>query len=111
MLCFLAALFAGFFTQAHAKAEGPAAALKTTPLVVPAAVLGIANPVVVRAAMPTPTARRFELSKQIRHMADRVDTLARHGLYLNQRSTGPEKLHLRFESRLSGGLVQLCYRH
>ncbi|MEM9731704.1 MAG: hypothetical protein AAF997_24220 [Myxococcota bacterium] len=113
VLCFLVALFAGLFTSQDASADspGPATAIKGTPLVVPAAVLGVSNPYLVRAALPSPTDRKSFLSAQILGLAERADRLARDGLHLNRRSTGKEKLHLRFDSRMSGGALSLCYRH
>ncbi|MEM7434586.1 MAG: hypothetical protein AAF436_05490 [Myxococcota bacterium] len=111
VLCFLVAFFVGLFTADEAAADTPVPAIKGTPLVVPSAVLGVANPYLVRAALPTPAARKFMLSEEIRSLARRADTLARHGLQLNQKTLGPEKLHLRFESRLAGGVLAICYRH
>ena len=106
VVAFVASMVAG-----EVSADTPVTAIKGTPLVVPAAVLGVSNPYVVRAALPTPTARRFVLSKDVRSLAKRVDTVARYGLDLNQRTPQPQKLQLRFESRDFGGLLQLCYRH
>jgi len=111
MLCFLAAFVAGLFTSSGASADPPASAIKGTPLVVPAAVLGVSNPYVVRAALPAPNPQRFLLSKDIRDLARRVDKLARDGLDLNQRNSGPEKLQLRLHSKFGGGVLKLCYRH
>lgn len=111
VLCFLVALFTGLFTSSDASADSPAPAIKGTPLVVPAAVMGVTNPHLIRASLPTPSGQTAFLSEQVRTLARRADTLAREGLHLNPRSTSKEKLHLRFDSRLSGGVVSLCYRH
>ena len=107
----LVVAFVASMVASEVSADTPVTAIKGTPLVVPAAVLGVSNPYVVRAALPTPTARRFVLSKDVRSLAKRVDAVARHGLDLNQRTPQPQKLQLRFESRDFGGLLQLCYRH
>ncbi len=111
VLCFLVALVASVVTASEASADSPPTAIKGTPLVVPAAVLGVTNPYLVRAALPTPKAQRFLLSKDIRKLAKRVDNLARYGLDLNQRTPQAQKLQLRFQSRDFGGLLQICYRH
>lgn len=111
VLCFLVALFTGLFTSQSASADAPAPAIKGTPLVVPAAVMGVTNPYLIRSALPTPNGHTTFLSEQLRMLARRADSLAREGLHLNQRSTRKQKLHLRFDSRLSGGVVSLRYRH
>lgn len=105
VLCFLVAF------GSEASADTPPTAIKGTPLFVPATVLGVSNPYVIAAGLPTPKAQRFLLSKDIRDLVKRVDRLARYGLELNQRKRQPEKLQLRFQSRDFGGLLQICYRH
>jgi len=111
ILCFLVAFVVSVVTASEASADSPPTAIKGTPLVVPAAVLGVTNPYLVRAALPTPKAQRFLLSKDIRSLAKRVDNLARYGLDLNQRTPQTQKLQLRFQSHDFGGLLQICYRH
>ena len=111
ILCFLAALIAGVFNIGKASADNTPTAIKGTPLVVPAAVLGLSNPYIVRAALPAPKMQRFELSEDLRSLARRVDKLARFGLDLNRRKPQVEKLQLRFQSRHVGGVLQLTYRH
>ena len=111
VLCFLVAFAASIFVTSEASADTPATAIKGTPLIVPAAVLGVSNPYVIAAAVPTPKTQRFLLSKDIRALVKRVDRLARYGLDLNQRKPQPDKLQLRFQSRDFGGLLQICYRH
>ena len=111
VLCFLAALFSALFATQEAAADNPpAAAIKGTPLVVPATVLGVSNPYLVRAAAPRPKTPIF-LSEDIRDLARRVDRLARYGLDLNRRNTGPERLRLTLQSRFGGGVLKLSYRH
>ena len=111
LLCFLVAFVASIFVTSEASADTPATAIKGTPLIVPAAVLGVSNRYVIAAAVRTPKAQRFLLSKDIRDLVKRVDRLARYGLDLNQRKPQLEKLQLRFQSRDFGGLLQICYRH
>lgn len=114
VLCFLVAFVASIFATSDASADAPLVpltALKGTPLAVPATILGVSNPYLIRAALPEPTVQRFVLSKDIRDLALRFDRLARNGVDLTQRALQPEKLHLRFESRDFGGLLQFCYRH
>lgn len=110
MLCCVIAFVAGTVTN-EASADTPPTAIKGTPLVVPATVLGVSNPYLVRAAVPTPKARRFLLSEDIRDLAKRVDNVARYGLDLNQRTPQAQKLQLRFQSRDLGGLLKLSYRY
>ncbi len=107
VLCFLVA-FVAFGNEASA--DTPPTAIKGTPLFVPATVLGVSNPYVIAAGLPTPKAQRFLLSKDIRDLVKRVDRLARYGLDLNQRTPQPEKLQLRFQSLDFGGLLQIRYR-
>jgi hypothetical protein len=111
VLCFLVAFAASIFGTNEASADTSPTAIKGTPLVVPAAVLGVSNPYIIRAALPTPRAQRFLLSEDIRDLVKRVDTLARYGVDLNQRTPQSEKLQLRFQSLYMGGLLQICYRH
>ena len=111
VLCFLVAFVASIFATNEASADTPPTAIKGTPLVVPATILGVSNPYLIRAALPTPKVQRFLLSKDIRDLARRVDKLARYGVDLNQRTPQPEKLQLRFQSRDFGGLLQIRYRH
>jgi len=110
VLCFVVAFIASVVAT-EASADSPLTAIKGTPLVVPAAVLGVSNPYLIRAALPTPKAQRFLLSQDIRDLAKRVDDLARYGLDLNQRTPQPQKLQLRVQSRELGALLQICYRH
>lgn len=110
VLCFVVVFVAGIATN-KASADTPPTAIKGTPLVVPATVLGVSNPYLVRAALPMPMAQRFLLSKDIRDLAKRVDNLARYGLDLNQRTPQARKLQLRFQSHDLGGLLKLSYRY
>ena len=107
----LVAFAASIFGTNEASADTSPTAIKGTPLVVPAAVLGVSNSYIIRAAIPTPRAHRFLLSEDVRDLAKRVDKLARYGVDLNQRKPQQEKLQLRFQSVDFGGLLQLCYRH
>lgn len=111
VLCFVVVFVASIFSTSEASADTPPTALKGTPWMAPATVLGVSNPYLVRAALPTSETQRFLLSKNIRELAERVDTLARYGLDLNQRTPQPEKLQLRFQSRDFGGLLKICYRY
>jgi hypothetical protein len=115
MFCFLCALFASLFGTKRVSADAPLAAIKTSSLVAaPAAVLGISNTYVVAAAAGqgrVPQVLRFSFSEDLVDFAQRVEKLARDGVLLNQRKIAhPEKLNLRVQSRLGGGVVQLCYR-
>lgn len=99
------------FGAKSASADTPPAAIKTTSLAVPAAVLGVTNPYVIASALKTPRARGFTFSKDLRELAHRVEKLARYGVDLNQRKLPQtEKLNLRVQSRFGGGVLQLCYR-
>jgi len=109
--CFLVAFVASILGTNEALADTSPTAIKGIPLVVPAAVLGVSSPYIIRAALPTPRSHRFLLSQDIRDLVKRVDKLARYGVDLNQRTPQPEKLQLRFQSLDFGGFLQLCYRH
>ncbi len=111
VLCFVVAFIASIFSSSEASADTPPTALKGTPWMAPATVLGVSNPYLVRAALPTPEAQRLLLSKNIRDFAERVDTLARYGVDLTQRAPQADKLQLRFQSRDFGGLLKICYRY
>ena len=111
MLCFLCAFITSLFGSKSASADTPVAAIKTTQLAAPAAVLGLTNPHVIASVTKTPEVQGFTFSKDLRDLADRVETLARDGVELNQRKfPHAEKLNLRVQSRLGGGVLQLCYR-
>ena len=117
MLCFLCAFLASLFGAKSASADAPVAALKTTPLAAPATTLGLTNPYVVAAALERPAIEAprgilgFTLSRDILDFVHRVEKLAVHGVELNQRNLQQtEKLNLRVQSRLGGGVLQLCYR-
>jgi hypothetical protein len=112
VLCFLCALISSMFGATDASADAlPLPAIKTTPLAAPSAVLGMTNPYLVAAAMKKPTIRGFTFSKDIREFYQRVETLAIHGVDLNQRkSHQTEKLNLRVQGNLGGGVLQLRYR-
>ena len=102
---------ASVFGAKSASADGPLPAIKTTPLAAPAAVLGVTNPYLVAAAMKKPEARGFTFSKDLRKLYHRVETLAIYGVDLNQRKLPhTEKLNLRVQTRLGGGVLQLRYR-
>lgn len=118
MLCFLCAFVTSLFGTKTASADAPIAALKkTTPIAAPAAVLGMSNPYLIAAAASplvdaaTPQVLRFRLSRDLLDLVHRVERLAVDGVELNQRKLSqPEKLNLRVQSRLGGGVLQLCYR-
>ena len=117
VLCFLCALIAGLFGAKGASADAPVAAIKTSTLTAPAVTLGLSNPYVIAAALERPAVRPrggflgFTLSRDLINLVQRVETLAVHGVELNQRKLEhQEKLNLRLQSRLGGGIVQLCYR-
>jgi hypothetical protein len=105
------AFIASILSTSGASADTPPIAIKGTPWMAPATLLGVSNPYLVRAALPTPETQRFLLSKDIRVFAERVDSLARYGLDLNQRTPQAEKLQLRFQSRDFGGLLKICYSY
>ena len=112
VVCFVCAFFASLFSPKSASADAPIAAIKTVPPAA-AAVLGVANPYVIAAAIgkPKPKVIGFTFSRDLVDFAHRLETLARDGVELNQRKTqAPEKLNLRVQSRLGGGVLQLCYR-
>lgn len=107
--CFLCALLGGLFGARSASANPPVAVIKSTPLAVPAAVLGVTNPYLVAAAVETP--RGFLLFDDIGDLARQVEKLARHGVDLNQhRAPQFEKLELRLQPSGVGGVLQLRYR-
>ena len=111
VLCFLCAFITALVGAESASADTPPTAIKTTPLAVPATVLGMTNPYLVAAAMKTPEVRGFTLSQDIRDLAAQVEKLARYGVDLNQRKMGhTEKLQLRVKQRGVGGVLQICYR-
>jgi hypothetical protein len=113
VLCFLCAFVSSLFGAKSASADTPPTAIKTTPLAVPATVLGVTNPYLVAAAMKTPEVRGFTLSQDIRDLAAQVERLARYGVDLNQRKMPhAEKLQLRVDTRTHGvgGILQLRYR-
>lgn len=113
VFCFLCALIGSLFGSRSASADVPLAAVKTSPLVTaPVAVLGMTNPhVVAAAAAMKPEVVRFTFSQDLIDFANRVEKLARDGVVLNQRKPAqPEKLNLLLQSRLGGGVLQLCYR-
>ncbi|MBW1831327.1 MAG: hypothetical protein JRJ10_06460 [Deltaproteobacteria bacterium] len=121
LLCFLCAFVAAVFGAQDASADAPLPAIKTTQLAVPAAVLGVTNPYLVAAALKKPDivaaglvrpkARGFTFSKHLQKLYRRVEILAIYGVTLNQRKVAQEeKLNLRVQSRLGGGVLQLRYR-
>lgn len=114
VLCFLCAFIASVLGAKSASADTPLPAIKTMPLAVPAAVLGVTSPYLVAAAVKKPGLQSFTLSRDIRDLADQVEKLARYGVDLNQRKARQtEKLQLRVETRTRGvgGVLQICYRH
>ena len=111
VLCFLCAFVASLFGAQSASADTPPAAIKTTPLAAPAAVLGLTNPHVIAAAVKTPQVIGFTFSRDLRSLYLRVEKLAIYGVDLNQRKMShTEKLNLRVNPRLGGGVLQICYR-
>ncbi len=111
VLCFLCAFVASLFGAKTASADAPLPALKATSFAAPAAVLGVTNPRLIAAAADEPQVRGFTFSRDLRDLALRVEKLARFGVDLNQRKAShPEKLNLRVQSRIGGGILQLCYR-
>lgn len=115
MFCFLCALVASLLGTKRASADTPLAAIKASSIVAaPAAVLGVSNTYVVAAAAAkgrAPQVLRFSFSENLVDFAERVEKLARDGVLLNQRKLAhAEKLNLRVQSRLGGGVLQLCYR-
>jgi hypothetical protein len=102
---------AALFGAKSASADAPPTAIKSTPVAVPATVLGVANPYLVASAVKKPPLISFAFSQDLRDLALRVEKLARDGVDLNQRKLQPtEKLNLRVQGRLGGGVLQLCYR-
>jgi len=111
VLCFLCAFISSAFGVNSALADTPLPAIKATPLAAPAAVLGVTNPYLVAAAIKKPEVRSFTFSKDLRKLYHRVETLAIYGVDLNQRKLRhTEKLNLRVQTRLGGGVLQLRYR-
>jgi hypothetical protein len=116
VLCFLGAFIASLFGARSAAADGPPAAIKATPLAAPAAVLGLSNPYLVAASVNRQASRQpevlgFQLSRSLVDLVQRVETLARDGVELNQRKLPrAEKLNLRVQSRYGGGVLQLRYQ-
>ena len=115
VFCFLGALVASLFGAKTASADAPAAAIKVTPIAAPAAVLGLSNPYLVAASVKAPSLERpevmgFQFSKNLVRMVNRVEVLARDGVELNTRKPTAEKLNLRVQSRLGGGVLQIRYR-
>ena len=99
------------FGSKSASADAPLPAIKTMPIAAPAAVLGMANPYVIAAAVDKPEVLGFTLSQDIRDLAAQVTRLARYGVDLNQRKLPhTEKLQLRVKPRGVGGVLQICYR-
>lgn len=99
------------FGSKSASADAPLPVLKATPIAAPAAVLGMMNPYVIAAATEKPKILGFTFSQDLRDLVKRVETLAVDGVELNQRKLPQaEKLNLRVQSRLGGGVLQLCYR-
>ena len=114
MFCFLCAFIASLFGTKSASADAPViAAIKTTPVAAPAAVLGMSNPYLIAASMKMekPKVLRFTFSRDLVDFAHRVERLARDGVQLNQRQpVQNDKLNLLVQSRLGGGVLQLRYR-
>ena len=121
LLCFLCAFIAAVFGAQDASADAPLPAIKTTQLAVPAVVLGVTNPYllaavlkrphIVAAGLERPRVRGFTFSKHLQKLYRRVEILAIYGVTLNQRKVAhEEKLNLRVQSRLGGGVLQLRYR-
>ena len=121
LLCFLCAFVAAVFGAQDASADAPLPAIKTTQLAVPAVVLGVTNPHllaavlnkpdIVAAGLERPKVRRFTLSKHLQKLYRRMEILAIYGVTLNQRRVAhEEKLNLRVQGRLGGGVLQLRYR-
>ena len=116
MLCFLGAFLATLFGSKNASADAPPAAIQSTPLAAPIAVLGLSNPYLIAASVEAPTLEKptvlgFTFSRGPGDLVNRVEILARDGVELNQRGLPhAEKLNLRVESRFGGGVLQLRYR-
>ncbi len=111
VLCFLCAFIASVFGAKDAAADTPLPAIKTTRLTAPAAVLGVMNPYLVASALKKPEVRGFTFSKDLQKLYLRVETLAIQGVDLNQRKPAhAEKLNLRVQTWIGGGVLQLRYR-
>jgi hypothetical protein len=118
VLCFLCAFMTSLFGAKSASADTPVAAIKINTLSAPAITLGFSSSYVIAAALERPEVRPrggllgFTLSRDLVDLVNRVEKLAVHGVELNQRKLPHrEKLNLRLQSRLGGGVVQLYYRH
>ena len=118
VLCFLCAFIASLFGAKSASADAPVAAITISALSAPAITLGFSNSYVIAAALERPAIRPrggwlgFTLSQDIVDLVQRVNKLAVWGVELNQRKLPHrEKLNLRLQSRLGGGVIQLYYRH
>ena len=112
VLCFLCALIASLVGVKSASADPPPTLIQVTSFAAPATVLGVTNPYLVAATMKTSEVLRFGFSRNIRDAADRLEKLARFGVDLNQRGAQlrDDKLQLRVQSQLAGGVLQICYR-
>jgi len=112
VLCFLCAVIASLVGAKSASADPPPKLIQVTSFAAPATVLGVTNPYLVAAAMQSSEVLRFGFSRNIRDAAHRLEKLARFGVDLNQRGAQlrDEKLQLRIQSQLSGGVLQICYR-
>lgn len=116
VFCFLFAFIASLVGAKSASADTPVAAIKSTPLAAPAAVLGLNNPYVIAAALKRPAVQKpkvigFTFSRDLVDLVNRIEKLAVHGVELNQHKLPhAEKLNLRVQSRFGGGVLQLCYR-
>lgn len=116
IFCFLCAFIVTLFGSRTASADGPIAAIRTTSLAAPAATLGLTSPYVIAAAFSHPEVKRprgllgLTLSRDLVDFVNRVERLAVYGVELNQRIIKADKLNLRVQSRLGGGVLQLCYR-
>jgi len=118
VLCFLCAFVASVFGAKSASADSPVAAIEISTLSAPALTLGFSSSYVIAAALERPAVRPrggwlgFTLSRDLVDLVNRVEKLAVYGVELNQRKLPRrEKLNLRVQSRLGGGVVQLYYRH
>ena len=118
VFCFVRAFMTSLFGAKSASADTPVAAIKINTLSAPAITLGFSSSYVISAALERPEVRPrggllgFTLSRDLVDLVNRVEKLAVHGVELNQRKLPHrEKLNLRLQSRLGGGVVQLYYRH
>ena len=118
VFCFLCAFIASLFGAKSASADAPVAAITISALSAPAITLGLSNSYVIAAALERPAVRPrggwlgFTLSQDLVDLVQRMNKLAVWGVELNQRKLPHrEKLNLRVQSRLGGGVIQLHYRH